>query len=473
MATFPNLFSADPEPSPAVPAAEPVPAGAASADSAAQSASQSIDPAPASRSANPSVSPTVNPPVAPPVHSPAGSPAGNMDVPAPARPVHAAHRPMPRAPVPAPTFTPVKDDTTVTRETKLALILGLAVCMVVLVLFGEHFSKARQPVPATDPALLAGNQPVPPGEAATGDSAGIAGLLASGENAAPAPSPAVPAPVDPPIDPTASAQAGAQNPGGRPGPVEFVNGQPLPPPAARTTQTGDAPTGPGAGSIDSLVARPDRPAPETVSVPEVTPGLGGGAAAGAGSGGLPSGPEAVVPVTPKPQPAVAEVMYPVRAGDTITKILREQYGEASPSAIEKFKEYNRSRLTKSGGIQAGVTLRLPPRAVLGMSAEGRQPRPAGPSQRDSAAAKAPGKDASGAARPGSKEAEKAPRTTPAPSAARTYTVRKGDTLGEIAQRELGSATLAREIMKLNGLKDENIKVGSVLRLPARKASEVR
>ncbi len=374
--------------------------------------------------------------------------------------------------MPAPTLTPVKDDTTVTRETKLALILGLAVCMVVLVLFGEHFSKARQPVPATDPALLAGNQPVPPGEAASAsaETPGITGLLVSGENAAPAPAPAVPAPVDPPINAAAGAQAGAQNPGGRTGPVEFVNGQPLPPPAVRTTQAVDVPTGPGAGGIDSMVARPDRPAPETVSVPEVTPGLGGGAAAGAGSGGLPSGPEAVVPVTPKPQPAVAEVMYPVRAGDTITKILREQYGEASPSAIEKFKEYNRSRLTKSGGIQAGVTLRLPPRTVLGMSADGRQPRPAGPAQREQVAAKAPAKDAS---RPGSKEAEKAPRSTPAASAARTYTVRKGDSLGEIAQRELGSATLAREIMKLNGLKDENIKVGSVLRLPARKASEVR
>jgi nucleoid-associated protein YgaU len=61
----------------------------------------------------------------------------------------------------------------------------------------------------------------------------------------------------------------------------------------------------------------------------------------------------------------------------------------------------------------------------------------------------------------------APRTEPPEDApaADTYVVQQGDTLSRIAQRELGSAQLADELARLNGLADPSaLKVGQVLRL---------
>lgn len=75
-------------------------------------------------------------------------------------------------------------------------------------------------------------------------------------------------------------------------------------------------------------------------------------------------------------------------------------------------------------------------------------------------------------RPVERHADPAPPRPPEPppvaAAAREYVVRSGDTLGEIASRELGSASRAREIADLNGLADAaRIRAGQVLKLPAR------
>src|SRR5580765_5553928 len=61
-----------------------------------------------------------------------------------------------------------------------------------------------------------------------------------------------------------------------------------------------------------------------------------------------------------------------------------------------------------------------------------------------------------------------PAAAPAPSAARTYTVKAGDTLSGIAKEHLGSAGAYMKIFELN--KDQltdpdKIKPGQVLRLP--------
>ena len=47
-----------------------------------------------------------------------------------------------------------------------------------------------------------------------------------------------------------------------------------------------------------------------------------------------------------------------------------------------------------------------------------------------------------------------------------YTVKTGDTLWDIAQNELGNGARYREIMELNGLKNEIIYPGQVLKLPS-------
>ena len=51
-----------------------------------------------------------------------------------------------------------------------------------------------------------------------------------------------------------------------------------------------------------------------------------------------------------------------------------------------------------------------------------------------------------------------------------YVVAKGDTLSEISERWLGTATRWREIEELNGVKASSLKVGMKLRLPARNAT---
>ena len=62
-----------------------------------------------------------------------------------------------------------------------------------------------------------------------------------------------------------------------------------------------------------------------------------------------------------------------------------------------------------------------------------------------------------------------PQPTPAKASIKTYTVKSGDTLGEIAKRELGSASKYMEIFNANRdqLSDpDKIKPGQVLKIPA-------
>ena len=62
-----------------------------------------------------------------------------------------------------------------------------------------------------------------------------------------------------------------------------------------------------------------------------------------------------------------------------------------------------------------------------------------------------------------------PQPTPAKASLKTYTVKSGDTLSEIAKRELGSATKYMDIFNANRdqLNDPDmIKPGQVLKIPA-------
>jgi LysM repeat protein len=65
------------------------------------------------------------------------------------------------------------------------------------------------------------------------------------------------------------------------------------------------------------------------------------------------------------------------------------------------------------------------------------------------------------------DAPPAPVPVPAPPP-RTYTVKGGDTLYDIAKQELGSSSRAKEIADLNGLADPGkLRVGQILKLPAK------
>jgi nucleoid-associated protein YgaU len=73
------------------------------------------------------------------------------------------------------------------------------------------------------------------------------------------------------------------------------------------------------------------------------------------------------------------------------------------------------------------------------------------------------------AQPSSTQTQSIPQPTPAKASIKTYTVKSGDTLSEIAKRELGSANKYMDIYNANRdqLNDPDmIKPGQVLKIPA-------
>lgn len=57
------------------------------------------------------------------------------------------------------------------------------------------------------------------------------------------------------------------------------------------------------------------------------------------------------------------------------------------------------------------------------------------------------------------------KPAPTPTAEKTYTVKAGDSLWAIAAKQLGNGGRYKEIMSLNGLKDDVIYAGQVLKIP--------
>jgi nucleoid-associated protein YgaU len=149
----------------------------------------------------------------------------------------------------------------------------------------------------------------------------------------------------------------------------------------------------------------------------------------------------LTPVDGRPNtPAVVEPgwepeHYTVQRGDSLFQICAAKYGTGH--VWRKLLEYNPGRIGPEGQVREGVRLVLPPRAVI-LGPEAAEPaRPAAPS--------------------------------PRPAPARTYVVKKGDSLSEIAQRELGTVRRQEEILTLNRdqLSDpDSIRVGMKLLLPA-------
>jgi len=130
-------------------------------------------------------------------------------------------------------------------------------------------------------------------------------------------------------------------------------------------------------------------------------------------------------------PAATERVHVVRKNETLSGIAKTVYGDAGSWR----RIANANPRVDPDRLRPGTRLRIP------------ADEPAG-------------------ARPA------AAREVPAPVAAsrpatRSYTVRKGDALADIAKRELGSERRWREIKTLNGLRNEIIHPGQTLVLPGR------
>ena len=122
----------------------------------------------------------------------------------------------------------------------------------------------------------------------------------------------------------------------------------------------------------------------------------------------------------------------VAEDESLWSIAQEHYGDGALYA--KLAAFNRDRGGEDNTIRVGVLLRIPPRSAL----TGEKPAP--------------------------RQAESRP---PAGAKPRTYTVAEGDTLGEIAQRLLGSSRRWTEIVRLNGIEDPDVvPVGTTLKIPS-------
>jgi len=133
----------------------------------------------------------------------------------------------------------------------------------------------------------------------------------------------------------------------------------------------------------------------------------------------------------------------VRKGETLWAIAEQYYGTGF--VHEDLLKYNASRIRTAKGISPGLVLLVPDRSDLG-----RTPRKTSRST------------------PTYSQPKTARKT--ATVAMRTYTVKKGDTLSEISQAELGTSKRWEEILGLNRSKlDEatDIRIGMKIKLPTR------
>ncbi len=133
-------------------------------------------------------------------------------------------------------------------------------------------------------------------------------------------------------------------------------------------------------------------------------------------------------------PTEPERFHNVQKGESLYGIAAKYYGNGN--LWKALADHNKSRIGENHMIREGVRLRIPSKEAL----TGR-PAPATTKPTD---------------------------TRVASSQQKTYTVRDGDTLGEISMKVLGTSRRWQEIVKLNRdvLSDEDtIITGMVLRLP--------
>lgn len=350
-----------------------------------------------------------------------------------------------------------------TREHKLALILGFSVLLVVGLLVGDHFSKARKPVGAAggDPAVASAQ----PGTVSPGRINDPLSLTS-------APTP----PTNPAMPPSTSGLGGAaagtlaiSDANGATMVEPIIMGTPGAARPAHMAGTdnplgGGVSPGPGSSSnpsLDDLRRQLERLSQNP-----------GGPATGPGSATVAGVPPAAVTPPPAAHPSAPllpvslgkERLHPVEEGETLYAIAKKEYGDGN--LWKELAKYNASRV-KGESVRAGVTLKIPPKDVLlgkavlagstsgGVRVDDVLRTPSAPTGSTLGSPMAQLSTTGGGAASGE---------------AKTYTVKAGDTLGAIAKATLGSAKRWEEILAVNSDKlesPEELKIGMVLRLPAK------
>ncbi len=361
------------------------------------------------------------------------------------------------------------------REQKLALILGFLAVLVVAMLISDHYSKANKdrlaadvadspqmidpatpspysgPLAANTPAGAPGGNfaPLPPTNVdATGNTANE-GLLSRALDSAGQNTDSQ-LPVDPALghEPVRISQGRPEN---SPGVVDRIaDGIGNLPAALNPSKIPTEPTS-TPSQVDEAALRRQLDAAARQSA--ATPGT----------------PGPVTPVTPAPAKTdapAAERWHIVAANDSLFAISKKYYGDGK--YWKKLAEANKGRMGSNNTLRPGVRLLIPNASALGIAVPaGPKVEPVKPDATKPDAAK-PLATKPDSSKPDAKTPSK-PGTVPAAKTdGRLYEVKKGDTLGQIAMRELGSSKRANEILTLNKLSDaDDIHIGQKLKLPAK------
>jgi len=305
----------------------------------------------------------------------------------------------------------------VSREQKLALVLGFAAVLVVGLLLSDHFAAAnaqRLDAAPDDSSVVIETHsrdrrltqavPIPQDQPAT--------------HATP------PAPAQPDSGEATGATSAARTDtraASTPRPAYLVLGEG----GGVRTPNANNPSGAGGGSLIERAGRAVAGGMERLadSVRD--------AADAAGSARVDPLAARGGPIAHRLPDAAAEervVQHHVREGETLYEIAQHYYGKGT--LWRRIARDNPGRVGEDGLVRKGVLLRIhePTRATTTPAADGEPP----------------------------------------PQGARTYAVRPNDTLGEIAQRQLGTVRRQDELLELNRrLIDDpdELRPGMVLRLP--------
>lgn len=175
-------------------------------------------------------------------------------------------------------------------------------------------------------------------------------------------------------------------------------------------------------------------------------------------------PEITKPVS-KPEVKEEDRTHTIVSGDSLYAIAKRYYGDGE--AWRELAKYNGDRVGKNGTLRPGVKIKLPAAEKLGIKSAKAMPEvkpevKADPKGENKPSTKPETKKQDSSSKPSeTRLADGKPA-----SSGKTYTVKKGDTLSEIAMSQLGTMKRANEIVKLNNLKDAgDIRIGMTLKMP--------
>jgi len=350
-----------------------------------------------------------------------------------------------------------------TRETKIGLLIGLGFIIVFAVLLSH--TGLRPPAGDDLPVVIAGRGGEPAGTpAGTFELVNVRPVPSDENSVSPLSLPSRGSGAPP-----ASLQSASVEKLPHPGLLDLhAPGLPAPPTGEGVKLSGGSLPDTGASPVVEIIRRVAPALGEAIEEPEPTP-----------RPGTPDGSPEPEPTRAAPPVKVAAAKkYTIVAGDTLGKIAKKFYDTASGPVVEFLVESNQGQIRNKDFVVAGTEIRipqLPPELFEQVSGFNLAPissnaRTVGAEdfRRNDHLVKAEGlRRAPEPSKPvaAARKGARNPAAQP-DEQFRWYEVQRKDTLSSIAQKQLGSTGLWREIHKLNAhINPTNMQVGTRIKLP--------